>query len=83
MTLYQLFETPYVRMKYNTLISAAYWTLLAGYLVVPGIFTSLRESSIIGTKLHYAKAGRIILNIIQNPPLLGTAFTLFILDQLP
>lgn len=88
MASYQSFETTYVRMvveaneihwKYNTLASAAHWTLLAGYLVLPGTFTSLRESSTIDDKLYNAKAGRIILNTIQNPPLLGTAFTLFTL----
>jgi hypothetical protein len=52
-TSYESLETRYVRMivesdeipwKYNVLASAANWILLAGYLVVPGTFTSLQKS---------------------------------------
>ncbi|KAJ5537498.1 hypothetical protein N7494_006977 [Penicillium frequentans] len=46
-------ETPYARMLreeeemdfiFNITVSAANWALLAGYLVVPGTFTSLQSS---------------------------------------
>lgn len=83
---YEPFESSYVRMiveadeiawQDNILASAAHWILLAGYLVIPGTFTSLQKSDTIHTGLAENEAGEWILNTIQNPPLLATACVLF------
>ncbi|CAG7932376.1 unnamed protein product [Penicillium olsonii] len=72
-------ETPYTRMlkeeaqmnwTYNLLASGANWVLLAGYLVIPGTFTSLKESNSVEETLEKNNAGRVVLSTIQNPPLL-------------
>jgi hypothetical protein len=44
--------------------------LLAGYLVIPGTFTSLKDSSSVEETLEKNSVGRVILSTIQNPPLL-------------
>ncbi|KAJ5878302.1 hypothetical protein N7455_001767 [Penicillium solitum] len=60
-------ETPYTRMlkeeaqmnwTYNLLASGANWVLLAGYLVIPGTFTSLKESNSVEETLEKNNAGR-------------------------
>lgn len=56
--------------KYNLCAGVANWVLLAGYLVVPGTFTSLKESSEVEQQLQKNNAGRALLKTIQNPPLL-------------
>ncbi|KAJ5593511.1 hypothetical protein N7537_010415 [Penicillium hordei] len=72
-------ETSYTRMLkeeaqmnwiYNLLASGANWVLLAGYLVIPGTFTSLKKSNSVEKTLEKNNAGRVLLNTIQNPPLL-------------
>lgn len=84
---YESFETPYVRMvfeadqvpwQHNVLASAAHWILLAGYLVVPGTFTSLQKSGAVQDELMESEAGELILDTIQNPPLLATACFFFV-----
>jgi hypothetical protein len=59
--------------KYNVSVSIANWALLAGYLVIPGTFTSLKESNQIEEILKKNTAGRAVLHTIQNPPLLVVA----------
>ncbi|CAG8236868.1 unnamed protein product [Penicillium olsonii] len=85
---YEDLETPYVRMiveadkipwEYNVLASSANWVLLAGYLVVPGTFTSLRNSDAVSDTLSQNSAGSAILNTIQNPPLLAISCVLFVI----
>ncbi|KAJ5600707.1 hypothetical protein N7450_001774 [Penicillium hetheringtonii] len=71
---YESFETPY----YNILASAAHWILLAGYLVVPGIFTSLQKSDAVQDELMESKTGELILDTIQNPLFLATACFFFV-----
>lgn len=75
-------DTPYMRMlkeealmnwKYNVMASAANWVLLAGYLVIPCTFTSLKESNQVEKALDKNTAGRAALNTLQNPPLLVIA----------
>ncbi|KAJ5642528.1 hypothetical protein N7490_006528 [Penicillium lividum] len=75
-------ETSYVRMlkeeaqmdvEYNITASAANWILLAGYLVVPGTFTSLQNSTKVKSALETNSAGRAVLQTIQNPPLIVIA----------
>jgi hypothetical protein len=84
---YEPFESNYVRMiveadgiawQDNVLASTAHWILLAGYLVVPGTFTSLQKFDTIHNGLAEYEAGEWILNTIQNPPLLATACALFV-----
>ncbi|OQE56376.1 hypothetical protein PENNAL_c0417G07520, partial [Penicillium nalgiovense] len=59
--------------RYNVTVSIANWALLAGYLVIPGTFTSLKESSQVEEILTKNNAGRAVLHTIQNPPLLVVA----------
>lgn len=75
-------ETRYTRMlkeeaqmdwKYNFFADAANWILLAGYLVVPGTFTSLNKSNEVEKTLQSNDAGRAVLKTLQNPPLLAIA----------
>ncbi|KAJ6105183.1 hypothetical protein N7523_010257 [Penicillium sp. IBT 18751x] len=58
---------------YNLGAGVANWVLLAGYLVVPGTFTSLKESNEVEQRLHGNNTGRALLKTIQNPPLLVIA----------
>ncbi|CAG8269273.1 unnamed protein product, partial [Penicillium salamii] len=75
-------ETTYVRMlkeeaemdiSFNITVGVANWALLAGYLVIPGTFTSLQTSNQVEKLLQVNKAGRTVLHTIQNPPLLAIA----------
>ncbi|OQD78090.1 hypothetical protein PENANT_c090G11601 [Penicillium antarcticum] len=59
--------------RYNVSVSIANWALLAGYLVIPGTFTSLKESNQVEEILKKNTAGRAVLHTIQNPPLLLVA----------
>ncbi|KAF7177422.1 hypothetical protein CNMCM7691_005627 [Aspergillus felis] len=78
-------ETEYVRMLlelqdihwfYNSVASLAAWMLLAGYLVIPGTFTSLQRSDSLTNEVAQNDAGKAILKTIQNPPLVAIALTL-------
>jgi hypothetical protein len=78
-------ETEYVRMLlelqdihwlYNFMASLAAWMLLAGYLVIPGTFTSLQKSDSLTNKVAQNDAEKAILNTIQNPPLVAIAWAL-------
>ncbi|KAJ5084787.1 hypothetical protein NUU61_009366 [Penicillium alfredii] len=88
---HNIFVTRYVRMvvesdqipwKHNVLASAAHWVLLAGYLVIPGTFTSLQKSDSLNGTLGSSEAGEVILKTIQNPPLLAMACVLFLLGSM-
>ncbi|CAG8091696.1 unnamed protein product, partial [Penicillium salamii] len=50
----------------------------AGYLVIPGTFTSLQTSNQVEKLLQVNKAGRTVLHTIQNPPLLAIACFLLV-----
>ncbi|CAG8069351.1 unnamed protein product, partial [Penicillium nalgiovense] len=65
-------------MRFSITVGAANWALLAGYLVVPGTFTSLQTSNQVEKTLQANKAGRTVLHMIQNPPLLAIACLLFV-----
>ncbi|EDP47926.1 conserved hypothetical protein [Aspergillus fumigatus A1163] len=78
-------ETEYVRMLlelqdihwlYNFMASLAAWMLLAGYLVIPGTFTSLQKSDTITNKVAQNEAEKAVLKTIQNPPLVAIAWVL-------
>lgn len=66
-------EEAQMNWKYNVFVSIANWALLAGYLVIPGTFTSLKESNQVEEVLKKNTAGRAVLSTIQNPPLLVIA----------
>ncbi|KAJ5959159.1 uncharacterized protein N7479_006309, partial [Penicillium vulpinum] len=68
--------------EYNILASLAHWILLAGYLVIPGIFILLQKSDTLKQGLLKDKTREAILNTIQNPPLLATASVLFMIAGL-
>jgi hypothetical protein len=70
-------EADRVPWQYNIMASAAHWILLAGYLVVPGTFTSLQASDEVHSSLSGNKTGALILSTIQNPPLLALAAVFF------
>ncbi|KAJ5152440.1 hypothetical protein N7492_009720 [Penicillium capsulatum] len=71
-------EADEIPWQYNILASVAHWILLAGYLVIPGTFTSLQRSDADHNGLTNNKAGEAILNTIQNPPLLVLACIFFV-----
>jgi hypothetical protein len=80
-------ETNYARMlreeaemdmRFSITVGAANWALLAGYLVIPGTFTSLQTSNQVEKTLQTNEAGRTVLHMIQNPPLLAIACLLFV-----
>jgi hypothetical protein len=63
---------------FNITVGVANWALLAGYLVIPGTFTSLQTSNQVERVLQANKAGRTVLHTIQNLPLLGIACLLLV-----
>jgi uncharacterized membrane protein len=65
-------------ISFNITVGVANWALLAGYLVIPGTFTSLQTSNQVERVLQANKAGRTVLHTIQNPPLLGIACLLLV-----
>ena len=60
----------------NLVAEFAHWALLAGYLVIPGTFTSLQKPDALEKSLDKTEAGKAIFNTIQNPPLVVTAQSL-------
>ncbi|CAG7941325.1 unnamed protein product [Penicillium salamii] len=80
-------ETTYARMlkeeaqmdmRFSITVGAANWALLAGYLVIPSTFTSLQTSNRVEKTLQTNSAGRAVLHMIQNPPLLAIACLIFV-----
>ncbi|KAB8067368.1 hypothetical protein BDV29DRAFT_186275 [Aspergillus leporis] len=65
-----------IHWGFNFLSSFAGWILLAGYLVIPGTFTTLRGSDTMKEGLAGNNAEKAILDTIQNPPLVGIACSL-------
>jgi hypothetical protein len=58
-----------VDMRWNIAAEAALWILLAGFLVIPGTFTSLERNEVLGT----TALGRATQEAIQNLSLLVVA----------
>lgn len=52
--------------KYNIFAALFQWLTLAGYLVVPGTFTSIKNSETFGD----SKGGKAVQDAVQNIPLL-------------
>lgn len=65
-------ELENIHWCYNFLSSFASWVLLAGYLVIPGTFTTLQSENL-KSGLQDGRAEKAILNTIQNPPLVAIA----------
>jgi len=59
--------------RYNLLASLFTRLLLAGYIVFPGTFTSLKGSNAVKNAANRDKTERLILDTVQNVPLLWTA----------
>ncbi|GLA56000.1 hypothetical protein AnigIFM63604_003489 [Aspergillus niger] len=74
-TLLEVDDMPWM---YNVIAGVAHWTLLAGYLIVPGTFTALQRSGQVQDVLGKDHVGQAVLNTIQNPPLLTIACILFV-----
>ncbi|GLA79171.1 hypothetical protein CBS63078_10970 [Aspergillus niger] len=72
-----LLEVDHMPWIYNIIASVAHWVLLAGYLVIPGTFTSLQTSEKLKQALIGNGANKAVLNKIQNPPLLAIACVFF------
>ena len=62
-------ESNNVPAGYNILAAASLWILLAGYIVLPGSFTSLQNSK----SLSDSETGKVVQHAIQNVPLLVVA----------
>ncbi|PWY96005.1 hypothetical protein BO94DRAFT_552807 [Aspergillus sclerotioniger CBS 115572] len=67
-----LLELDYIPWFYSVLAGAGHWVLLAGYLVVPGTFTSLQEKTKdLDEVLTKDSVEESVIKAIRNPPLLG------------
>ena len=75
--IHMLLELDTIHWSYNFLSSLAGWTLLAGYLVIPGTFVSLQNSESLQKGLRHGHSATSILNMVQNPPLIGIGCTCF------
>jgi hypothetical protein len=69
-----LLQLDAISSLYNILASASTWLLLAGFVVLPGTFTTLKNSHAPAS----TEAGRAALGIIQNTPLLWLGAICFI-----
>jgi hypothetical protein len=56
---------------HNILVGIFTWLLLAGYLVLPGTFTSIRNSRALSDGA--SKVGKVVVKAVQNLPLLWVA----------
>jgi hypothetical protein len=70
-----LSETDRIPVIYNILATFFARLLLAGYLVFPGTFTSLRTSSALQSTAAKSNVGTIVYFSVQNVSLLGVAAT--------
>ncbi|KAL4863561.1 hypothetical protein BDV12DRAFT_189606 [Aspergillus spectabilis] len=71
--MHMLLDLDYIPWYYNMISSIANWVLLAGYLVIPGTFTSLQKSDMLNDDLSTSETGQAIVASIQNPPILVIA----------
>lgn len=71
-----LLEVEYIPLSHKFFAGLFHWMLLAGYLVIPGTFTSLQKSDTIKSALNGSEMEKTILHTIQNPPLLAIACSL-------
>jgi hypothetical protein len=71
--MHMLLDLDYIPWYYNVISSITNWVLLAGYLVIPGTFTSLQKSDLLNDDLSTNETGQAIVASIQNPPILAIA----------
>ena len=76
-------STPYMKMffqanaiptRYNIFAALSSWLTLAGFIVVPRTFTSLRDSETLANN----RGGKVLQNTVQNLPLLPVAGVLYL-----
>lgn len=60
-----LIEVDQVPFAHTVLVAFFQWLVLAGYLVVPGTFTSLETSN------AFQHSSSVVIRTIQNPPLIA------------
>jgi hypothetical protein len=65
--LLELEEMPWLHNVFANLFT---WLLLAGYIVFPATFTTLRKSNAVNSVANHNHAGEVILDKFQNLPLL-------------
>ncbi|KAB8255442.1 hypothetical protein BDV32DRAFT_142071 [Aspergillus pseudonomiae] len=68
-----LLETERIPLLHNLIASVSTWLLLAGYLVFPGTFVTLRESHLVAQMAGKSEAATLMTHAINNPPLLALA----------
>lgn len=68
-------EAHEIPFQYNLAASAASWTILAGFFIFPGTFTSLASSKV----LQNSDEGRMVQDAIQNASLLPLATCSYLL----
>lgn len=68
-----LLDLDFIPWYFNIASGVANWVLLAGYLVIPGTFTSLQKSDTLNGSLSNTETGQAIIGTIQNPPILVIA----------
>ena len=68
-----LLELDRIPRLHNIYASLFTWLILAGYIVFPGTFTSLRKSNAIKNGANRDQAEQVILDTVQNVPLLWLA----------
>ena len=66
-----LLELDTISTLHNILAGAFTWLLLAGFVFLPGTFTSIVNSPTL--KTGAGKAGKAVVKTVQNLPLLGVA----------
>ena len=60
--------------RLDTILAGLFtWVLLAGYVVFPGTFTSLRNSKTVKNAGSNSNAEKTVVNTVQNVPLLWLA----------
>ena len=68
-----LLELDEIPRRHNLYASAFTWLILAGYIVFPGTFTSLRRSDSVQEAANRSHAGKVIFDTVQNASLLWVA----------
>ncbi|OQU97174.1 hypothetical protein CLAIMM_03150 [Cladophialophora immunda] len=68
-----LLELDEIPRRHNFYASLFTWLILAGYIVFPGTFTSLKSSNSVQEAASKTHAGEIILDTVQNASLLWIA----------
>lgn len=60
--------------RLHTMLAGLFtWVLLAGYIVFPGTFTSLRNSKAVKDAANTEASAKMLVNTVQNVPLLWLA----------